>query len=92
MDIKWDQYWGKMNWWEQLDFSGTYWKIVRSTSTDRCKLTADKVVMTSSPLYKLTFFPTDLQTNLPQTHVITVPEERAWEFLLFCDCVTTCKQ
>jgi len=47
------------------------------TTTDRCKLTADKIVATSSPLYKLTFFPTDRQTNLPQTRLITVLEERA---------------
>jgi len=50
---------------------------LRYTTTDRCKLTADKVVATSSPLYNLTFFPTDHQTNLPQTRVITVLEERA---------------
>jgi len=49
----------------------------RYTTTDRCELTAGKVVVTSSPLYKLTFFPTDRQTNLPQTRVITVREERA---------------
>jgi len=48
-------------------------------TTDRCKLTANKVVATSSPLYiyKLTFFPTDRQTNLPQTRIITVLEEHA---------------
>jgi len=51
---------------------------LRYTTTDRCKLTTDKVVATCSPLYKLTFFPTDHQINLPQTRVITVLEERAW--------------
>jgi len=35
-----------------------YLYSVQYTTTDRCKLTADKVVATSSPLYKLTFFPT----------------------------------
>jgi len=46
------------------------------TTTDHRKLTAVEVVVTSSPLYKLTFFPSDYQTNLPQTRVITVIEKR----------------
>jgi len=53
------------------------WIKARSMTTDRCKLTADKVIANSSPLYKFTFFPTDCQTNLPQTRIISVPEERA---------------
>jgi len=60
----------------------------RGKSTDCRKQTAVEVVATSSPLYKLTFFPTNRQPNLPQTGVITVIEERAWEFCLYCDCVT----
>jgi len=40
-------------------------------STDRRKLS----IATSSSLYKLTFFPTDCQTNLPQIRVITIIEE-----------------
>jgi len=49
--------------------------LYRRTTTDHCKLTAVEVVATSSPLYKLTFFPTDRQTNLLQIHAITVIEE-----------------
>jgi len=43
-------------------------------TTDRHKLTAVEVVATSSSLYKLTFFPTDRQTNSPYTCVITAIE------------------
>jgi len=46
-------------------------------TTDHRKLTAVEVITTSSPTYKLTFFPTDRQNNLPQTHAITVIEECA---------------
>jgi len=44
------------------------------------QLTAIKVVAINSPLYKHTFFPTDRQTNLQQTGIITVIEAHAWEF------------
>jgi len=61
------------------------WDLVENvdkfqSGTDGHKLTIVEVVTTSSPLYKLTFFPTDCQTNLLQICIITVIEETAWEF------------
>jgi len=46
-------------------------------ATALSKLIAVKIVVTSSPLYKLTFFPTECQTNQPHTSVIPAIEERA---------------
>jgi len=53
--------------------------FLRYTAIDCRKLTAVEVVVTNSPLYKLTFFPTDRQTNLPQ-RAITFTKACTWEF------------
>jgi len=51
--------------------------VSQGTSSDRCKPTAVEVVVTSSPLFKLTFFPTDCQASLLLTCAIIVIEQCA---------------
>jgi len=57
---------------------------------ERRKRTTVKVVITNSPIYKLTSLTTDHQTNLPQTCPITVIEECMTEF--YCSVIESHKQ
>jgi len=65
-----------------------YFVYFQYTTTDRRKLTAVKIVATSSSLYILTFFATDL----PDKPTANTHSYCHWNLcvriLLFCDCIT----